>query len=273
MPLPVIPPHRLTSDQDLLRLYQRTERLWTEHLGEAEQLDVGVAVTNPQLPKVRDANRVLEAALPPGVSAEEAVDAVQAHYAERRTSCFAWQMRVGVDSQAVLESHLASLGYRRYAEDVMAYAGTPTTTRHETFLATLPGITVLPTRAAFGHARSLAAETDSPDAEPTLAEARMLHLDDPHCDSLLALQDGRAVGRISVFAVGDIGRIDQVYVARSARRRGLGRLLLNRAMEICARSLFRHVLLTVDPANGPAITLYQGAGFRKIGELVNWTRA
>ena len=32
----------------------------------------------------------------------------------------------------------------------------------------------------------------------------MLHLDDPHCDAMLALKDGTVAGRAGVLAVGDI---------------------------------------------------------------------
>src|SRR5258706_537062 len=73
--------------------------------------------------------------------------------------------------------------------------------------------------------------------EPQVAEAHMLQLDDPHWDALLALRDGRPVGGVGVLSVGDVGRIDEVFVSEPARRRGIGRTLMSRALEICARSL------------------------------------
>ena len=129
-----------------------------------------------------------------------------------------------------------------------------------------------PRRAAFRHACALAEEAAARWNEPQVAEAQMRHLDDPHCDALLAMRDGRAVGRITVMAVGEIGRIEQVYVAGEVRRQRIGRLLIARAMEIWRCSLFRHVLLSVAADNAPAISLYGAFGFRRIGEAVTFRR-
>ena len=49
------------SDADLVRLFHRTERVWAEQLGEAEQLDGGYAVCAADLAAFWAANRVLEA--------------------------------------------------------------------------------------------------------------------------------------------------------------------------------------------------------------------
>ena len=93
----------------------------------------------------------------------------------------------------------------------------------------------------------------------------MSHLDDPHYDALLALKGGAAVALIGVLAVGEIGLIEPVFVAASMRRKGLGTMMLSRAMEICARSLFKHVMLSVLPHNQPAQMMYGRLGFQKVG--------
>ena len=98
----------------------------------------------------------------------------------------------------------------------------------------------------------------------------MLHLDDPHWDALLALRDGQPVAHIGVLAVGEIGRIQGVYVAKSHRGRGLGSLMMSRVLEICARSLFKHVMLSVSPSNAAAIELYRRFGFQKIGQITSY---
>ena len=76
------------------------------------------------------------------------------------------------------------------------------------------------------------------------------------------------VGTAGVLAVGEVGLIEDVYVAEAHRGRGIGRTLVSRALEICARSLFKHVLLEVWPQNKAAVELYQKYGFRKIAESV-----
>jgi len=278
MPLPVLSQHALASPADLLRYFQRTERLWTAHLGETEQLDVGVAVTSPELPDVHDANRMLEANLPPGIPPEQAIAEVEQHFRERQVRCRAWQMAVGETPGEApegrgLQSYLERSGLHRTVVSVMSLhagtAGVPNAKAASPSPGGSRGLTILPARAAFRQARVLA-EEELAGYPSNVVEARMLHLDDPHCDALLALRDGRAVGRVTVFAGGDVGRIEQVYVAGTDRRQGIGRLLMMRALEICARSLFRHVLLSVDPANVAAVALYENFGFRRIGEIVTW---
>ena len=100
----------------------------------------------------------------------------------------------------------------------------------------------------------------------------MMHLDDPHWDSLLALRDNEPVAHVGVLAVGEIGRIDDVYVAKKYRRLGIGRTMMSRALEICARSLFKYVFVEVEPQNAAAMHLYTRCGFRKIGEMVTYRR-
>jgi ribosomal protein S18 acetylase RimI-like enzyme len=46
--------------------------------------------------------------------------------------------------------------------------------------------------------------------------------------------------------------------------------MMCRAMEICARSLFKHVLLRVLLDNDIAIALYKKFGFAKIGEFIEF---
>ena len=107
-------------------------------------------------------------------------------------------------------------------------AGTPSGPVRE-----VAGLTVIPARASFRHARELARERAAEwDEHPQLIEAAMLHLDDPHYDAMLGLRDGPAVGFAGVLAVGDVGRIDQVFVSEKFRRRGIGRTMMSRAMEV-----------------------------------------
>ena len=98
----------------------------------------------------------------------------------------------------------------------------------------------------------------------------MLHLDDPHYNALLALRDGKVAGRAGVLAVGDVGRIDQVYVAQAFRRQGVGRTLMSRRWRSAGRSLFRHVMLSMDPSNDAARALYDEIGFQAIGQIVSY---
>src|SRR4051794_37015765 len=116
MPLPVVPDQRpRVTDADLLRLFHRTERMWAEHLGEATQLDCGVAVIAPDLPNVWEANRVLEAAVVPGASPADAVSEVESHFAAAGAPCWQWQLNpsTALAVTTALADHLVAAGYVR----------------------------------------------------------------------------------------------------------------------------------------------------------------
>ena len=264
MPLPILQAHQDATPEHLVRLFHRTQLHWVRHLGEEAQLDAGVAFTNPQLPSVRDANQVMDAAVAPGTSPADALEEVRQHFVAAGTVCRQWLMNPAAPEARTkpLVEYLRSAGWTERPYEIMYLAEKPGRKVAET-----PGLTIIPARASFRHARALAEEAAA-SSEARAADADMLHLDDPHWDAAIALLDGRAVARAGVLAVGDVGRIEDVYVTEAQRRRGVGRTMLGRALEVCARSLFKHVLLRVSPGDAPAINLCTGFGFRKIGEMI-----
>src|SRR5437764_325477 len=68
MPPPTLQSHPHASREDLIRYYHKIELHWARHLGKEAALDVGTAISNPELNKVHDANRLCDAALPEGLS-------------------------------------------------------------------------------------------------------------------------------------------------------------------------------------------------------------
>jgi len=91
----------------------------------------------------------------------------------------------------------------------------------------------------------------------------------PHAAVFVAEEEARIVGRLSVardphpasFHVADLG----LMVVASHRRRGIGRALLQRAVEWAAESRVRKLELHVFPHNEPAIALYESFGFVREG--------
>ncbi|MBN2073348.1 MAG: GNAT family N-acetyltransferase, partial [Actinobacteria bacterium] len=59
--------------------------------------------------------------------------------------------------------------------------------------------------------------------------------------------------------------IHSFYIEKSFRRKGIGKLLLERMLEILRSCGFESVELTVDPLNIAAVELYSGSGFKKAG--------
>jgi ribosomal protein S18 acetylase RimI-like enzyme len=271
MPLPILQSsHHNPTPADLIRFYMQTERDWTRHTSEETTLDVGTAFHNAELDRVWDANNVIDAAIPEGMSPVDAVAQVDEHFASNGSRCRRWNINPSAPPERTrpLVDHLLSLGWRTLSCDVMYLAGSPTGTIRE-----VGGLKIIPARASYRHARELAGESSKRWNEPQLVEAAILHFEDPHFDALLALKDGEAVAMAGVLAVGEIGRVDEVFVSEKYRRLGIGRTMMSRVLEVCARSLFRHVLLSCLADNAAAVALYGSIGFRRVGTIESYVPA
>lgn len=257
-----------------MRLFHQALGRSTSHTAEPHVLDVGTAYCNAQLPLVHDANHLHDGALAEGMLPAEAVALVESFYGAQGTRCAYWTMNPAAPAEMrePLVHHLADLGYKAKVTDVLvlerAAGAAP---------APPEGLTLIPARASFRHVRELleriAAECGHPQQ---VAESWMMHLDEPHWDAVLALREGKAVAYGGVLAVGELGLIENVSVAPESRRQGIGLLIMQRVLEICARSLFKQVMLGVQPHNSGAMALYRKLGFRKAGEVVDhvapWAR-
>lgn len=268
MSLPILNSRTEPSSADLIRLFYKTEGLWAEHVGQPEQLEMGTAYVNSALNEVHEANLIRDVSVPEGISPAEVFEEVEEYYRSKDSICYYWSFNPTTPAEAArpMVETLLSRGYQAMQSDIMALGQIGKIAVPE-----IAGVKIIPARASFRHARQLF-EEDAAEKTPQLAEANMLHLDDPHWDSLLAIRDGMPLAHMGVLAVGEIGRIESVYVAKAHRRKGLGTLMMARVLEICARSLFKHVMLSVLPNNAPAISLYERFGFRKIGQITNYLR-
>jgi RimJ/RimL family protein N-acetyltransferase len=91
----------------------------------------------------------------------------------------------------------------------------------------------------------------------------------PDAAVFVAEDGGRIVGRLSISRdahpasehVADLG----VMVARDARRRGVGRALMEEAERWAVTVGVRKIELHVFPHNRPAIALYEGLGYEQEG--------
>lgn len=81
-----------------------------------------------------------------------------------------------------------------------------------------------------------------------------------HCIVPVARRGERIVGAAVLFAgEKDIDVLHKIFVAPSMRGHGIG----SRLMKACLRRATRPVVLTVNPANGGAIAVYEKFGFRR----------
>jgi ribosomal protein S18 acetylase RimI-like enzyme len=80
----------------------------------------------------------------------------------------------------------------------------------------------------------------------------------------LASADGRPVGVALLNNLRARGELVYLGVTAAARRRGIGRTLLDQAIRDTAEMGLPQIGLAVDVANSPAVRLYEQAGFREI---------
>jgi [ribosomal protein S18]-alanine N-acetyltransferase len=82
----------------------------------------------------------------------------------------------------------------------------------------------------------------------------------------------RLAGYVVALVVGDEGEIADLAVAPEARRRGLGRALIDRMLADLAELGVRSLYLEVRESNHAARTLYDSRGFRPIGRRRGYYR-
>ena len=107
-------------------------------------------------------------------------------------------------------------------------------------------------RACFAHPwseESLREELDNPLALFQVAED----------------EDGRVLGYVGVHFVADEGFITNVAVSPAARRRGVGRALLQALTDYGTTQRMYRITLEVRVSNTPAIALYEGMGYTRDG--------
>ncbi len=111
-----------------------------------------------------------------------------------------------------------------------------------------------------------------PQLNPTMRElpAEMLRevIRSPYCHLLVAEDEGRTLGMLTLALYPTLtalrGWVEDVVVDEGARRRGVGRLLLRRAMEIARNEGCKNLSLTSSHYRREAHALYRAEGFRAI---------
>lgn len=90
---------------------------------------------------------------------------------------------------------------------------------------------------------------------------------------LVAERDGQAVGYVGCQTVLDEGYITNVAVSPDARRQGIARALIAKLTDEARAAGLAFVTLEVRASNVPAIALYEGAGFGRVGVRKNFYTA
>lgn len=230
---------------------------------EPETIDLGTAVCTPEFSRVFDANRVFHARIPTGMDAKAVWQSTHDHYARHGSRC--WRImpaRLAPESEtAPLIELMEGLGWREINFDILRLQKAPVLRE--------PRYRVVSARAAMKQYETFA-HLAAASVQPQLADVSLRRLDDPRYDALVALHDGKVVARAALMTSGEVGLIEQVRVLDEYQGKGLGRAVTEAAIELCIRSQFRYVVLTCEPGNTIAQSLYRSLGFEKIGVSRAW---
>lgn len=90
---------------------------------------------------------------------------------------------------------------------------------------------------------------------------------------LVAERDGQAVGYVGCQTVLDEGYITNVAVSPDCRRQGIGRALIAELVSRARAQNLAFVTLEARASNAPALALYEGAGFGRVGVRKNFYTA
>jgi len=264
MPLPVLPNASASSPADFIRLYHQSQLEWCRHLGEETELDFGRWICSPALGESEDANCLLDAFLTPGISATQLLSEMDDRCRRAGTTWRRCSLNPSMPAgqTAPLAAALLNAGWKPSSQELLYKK------KGDSPLFQPSDLTIIPSRASYRHYRQLMDER-----EPGAAEIALMHLDDPHVDSLLALRGGQPVGCISVLSTGEFGTLREWYVAAHHRRTGIGRLLLNRALDICARGLLRHVMIAVPSSSDFSGKICMARGFASIANVLSFSRS
>ena len=82
---------------------------------------------------------------------------------------------------------------------------------------------------------------------------------------VVAERDGRLVGYCDGFLAGEGGDVASVASAPDARGQGIGRAVLSAFLREAAKRRASVIHLEVSEVNAPALALYAGLGFERVG--------
>ena len=103
-------------------------------------------------------------------------------------------------------------------------------------------------------------------AHPWTYEGFEAELDNSTANFITVKWGNDVVGYIGFHAVLDEGYVDNIAVLPEYRRRGLAKMLMNKAFDRCDELQLSFLSLEVRKSNAAAIALYEQFGFETVGE-------
>jgi GNAT superfamily N-acetyltransferase len=254
MELTIAPQSYRPSDDSLILALKQATLAMSRMVSQETQLDGTIALSNPDAPLIRQANRAASWDGTPG-----SFTSLIEHYTEQQLNALV------IDSEAALldeaQIQLAKQhGYKADTRQLLVMAQFIAYDNMNTDLQ------VIPARAAYRETKAIyarMAQTDfGGDAALTqqLCDVMVNRLDEPRLDLFLGRMDRKPVALCGVYTQGQTGVLVPVYVDPDMRGKRLGITMLNHVLEHCARAQLQQVILDRSPGCY-AIPMYEKAGF------------
>jgi GNAT superfamily N-acetyltransferase len=257
---------------EALSAIRRSSQAHCEQISQGVALTCGVAYYSTRFPQVPSVNQVRDVFLPDRASPQSVYDEVRAFYSEKGLRCGCWVPAFEHPVEP-LGQLLSERGYRAVRMQVMLSV-------HSFEPASGPGaptggaIRILPARAVRAMYREIILSDlrYEPRLREAMADVAGERMDDPQYDMYVATLDGQPAGHGGLFQVGDIGRVEELFVVEAYRGKRVGSALLAYLVTMSRRLALRTTVLEVE-AGSPAGRLCGRFGFEPAAEYVQWVAA
>jgi ribosomal protein S18 acetylase RimI-like enzyme len=241
---------------------RRSDQVYFEQTARRETLGCGYAYTQPAFPRLASCNFVGELVLES--SAEQVCAEVERYFTAAGLTCLRWIPAAGQPVEP-----LAAALERRGCLRIEALA---CALSEETAAGPDSRLRILPARAMRrAYTRVVAARSElHPELSEELIAVQLERLNDPQYDAFVGLTEEQPVGMVTVFQVGQIGRICDLFVLPQARGRGYALALLRYAVATARRWSLRPICAQVEATNTAGRSLLRKAGFQEGGTLVSY---
>lgn len=245
----------------------RSNQAYYAQLSDTTSLQYGIAYTCPRYPSLESANQFREVLIEQLGDVETAFAEVEAHFAGAGVRCYAW---VPAADQSIepMATFLSSKGYCRRDLSAMVV-------QEWVELPAPRDIRVLPARAMRKALHAIHAEefrmSDSAKQDMLMAAATE-RLDEPQMDAFVALLDGAPAGHCTLFQVGDIGRIVDLFVVELFRRGGVATALMGHLLRMARRLTMRITCMEIPSDSVAALTLCERCGLVQDGTTTEFVK-
>ncbi len=243
----------------------RTNQAFLDLVSMKTTLDFGIAFAAPQFPTVSECNQFREVWIESPDDAAKALAQADAHFTESDLKCTRWALAEGQKAETI-ETFMRDAGFQRDDRVAMALDGWPAST------VANDNYRVLPARAMRAAYSEVCSQRASEAEGEVRVEVDIERLDDHRLDAFVIMDGKTPAGICSLFQVGDIGRIADLYVVESMRRKKAGTAMTNHIIAMARRLTVSVVCLEVRESNVAAIAFLKQCGFIEAGKLVEYVR-